>query len=299
MKILERDGNLVVCGVTDLDLAQTLDCGQCFRWEELPDGSFFGVALNRPCYLAMEGDELTFYNCTREEYDAYWEPYFDLGTDYTAVKEALCLDPVLKKAIDFAPGIRVLRQDSWEALCTFILSQNNNIKRIKGIVARLCETFGEPLAGGCYAFPTPQRLAALEPEDLAPLRCGFRARYVIDAARRVADGRVDLESLKTLPLQEAEESLMQILGVGIKVADCALLYGCGRTDCVPVDVWIRRAMEELFPGGLPDCARPYAGLSQQYLFHYVRLCPDALPQHLAQDSTGKKAHKPHRKEKEL
>lgn len=114
----------------------------------------------------MEGEELTFYNCTREEYDAYWEPYFDLGTDYTAVKEALCLDPVLKKAIDFAPGIRVLRQDSWEALCTFILSQNNNIKRIKGIVARLCETFGEPLAGGCYAFPTPQRLAALEPEDL-------------------------------------------------------------------------------------------------------------------------------------
>ena len=182
----------VVLRVSHFDLDKIAASGQCFRWEELPDGSFFGVALNRPCHLAMEGEELTFYNCTREEYDAYWEPYFDLGTDYTAVKEALCLDPVLKKAIDFAPGIRVLRQDSWEALCTFILSQNNNIKRSKGIVARLCETFGEPLAGGCYAFPTPQRLAALEPEDLAPLRCGFRARYVIDAARRVADGRVDL-----------------------------------------------------------------------------------------------------------
>lgn len=114
----------------------------------------------------------------------------------------------------------------------------------------------------------------------------------------MADGRVDLESLKTLPLQEAEESLMQILGVGIKVADCALLYGCGRTDCVP---WTcgSAGYGGAFPRRPADCARPYAGLAQQYLFHYVRLCPDALPQHLAQDSTGKKAHKPHRKEKEL
>lgn len=300
MEVLEQGTDIVLCGVTDLDLAQTLDCGQCFRWEQLPDGSFFGIVQDRPCHLAQSEGKLTFFNCTIQEYHTLWEPYFDLATDYAAVKQALCQDPTLKKATEFAPGIRVLRQDSWEALCTFILSQNNNIKRIKGIVQRLCETFGEPLGDGLFAFPTPQRLAALEPEDLAPLRCGFRARYVIDAARRVADGRVDLQCLKTLPLPEAEQHLMQIVGVGIKVADCALLYGCGRTDCVPVDVWIRRAMEELFPHGLPGCAQPYAGLAQQYLFHYVRLCPEALPQPLlpSVEPAEDPAQKPRRTRKE-
>ena len=270
MKILERDGNLVVCGVTDLDLAQTLDCGQCFRWEELPDGSFFGVALNRPCHLAMEGEELTFYNCPREEDDAYWEPYFDLGTDYTAVKEALCLDPVLKKAIDFAPGIRVLRQPFFETLCTFLISQNNNIARIRGIVERLCALAGEPVAYGRFSFPDPARLAGFSLQELAPLRAGWRSAYLLNAAQQVALGQISEEELRALPLEQARLRLQSLRGVGPKVADCVLLFGLGRWQAFPRDVWINRAMDTLFPRGIPVCCRSQAGIAQQYIFAYAR-----------------------------
>ncbi|MFR9191065.1 MAG: DNA-3-methyladenine glycosylase family protein, partial [Anaerotruncus massiliensis (ex Togo et al. 2019)] len=147
--------------------------------------------------------------------------------------------------------------------------------------------FGEPLGEGVHAFPSPERLAALEPDDLAPIRAGFRARYLVDAARKAASGEVDLPALAHLPLEEARGELRKITGVGAKVAECALLYGCGRVECVPIDVWVRRVLDRLYPDGLPACARGVEGLAQQYLFHAARTCPGFLPGEAAQSSDGR------------
>lgn len=259
------------------DLTQTLECGQCFRWDRLPDGSYTGVASGR--FLHISGEK--FPEILR---DPFWSHYFDFDLDYEKVRASLAeSDPVLAQAAQFAPGMRILNQEPWEALCSFIISQNNNIPRIKGIVARLCVAFGAKLEGagpdgaelegGAYAFPAPETLAALEEDDLAPVRCGFRARYLIDAARKVACGEINLEAVRRLPLAEARTKLMTIVGVGPKVADCALLYGLHRLDAFPMDVWMKRAMRELFPGREPESFGPYAGIAQQYIFHYSRMNP--------------------------
>ena len=250
------------------DLAATLTCGQCFRWREGEDGSFSGVAFGRTLTVSEE-------SAGQAAEDPLWRSYFDLDLDYGAIRRELsALSPELETAASFAPGIRILRQDPWEALCSFILSQNNNIPRIMGIVDRLCENFGERLPEGGFSFPEPERLAGLSVEDLAPLRCGFRARYVLDAARRVAGGELPLDEVAVLPLSEAREALQTIDGVGPKVAECALLYGMHRLDAFPLDVWMRRAMQTLFPGKSPDFFGPFAGIAQQYVFHYSRLHPE-------------------------
>lgn len=266
----------VLGGVRNFDLTQILECGQCFRWERVSEGAYEGIAFGRRCRVRQEGDTLLLIGVTEEEFERYWRDYFDLGTDYGSVKELLRTDPVMRRAIQYAPGLRVLRQEPWEALCSFIISQNNNVKRIRGIVSRLCAQFGGEIRGGGHAFPTPERLAVLDEEALAPLRCGFRARYILDAARQAACGAVDLDALRSLPLEEARSALRRIRGVGPKVAECALLYGLGRMECVPVDVWIARALDTLYPGGFPPEFRPVAGIAQQYLFHYARTCPGAL-----------------------
>ena len=278
--------HLVVSGLRCLDLRQTLDCGQAFRWSPLPDGRWTGVAGRRPLTLrADQGPDgavsLTLFHTTQSAYETFWRPYFDLDRDYAAILTAISGHPVLAQATAVAGGIRLLRQDPWEALCSFIISQNNNIPRIKGIIQRLCAAFGDPLESGgaepVYAFPAPERLAGLELPDLAGLRAGFRAKYILDAARQVSGGLVELSALSRLPLGEARASLMRIKGVGPKVADCALLFGAGRIEAFPADVWIKRAMKLLFNGRLPDCAIPYAGIVQQYIFHYartLRLCEE-------------------------
>ena len=167
-----------------------------------------------------------------------------------------------------------MRQDPYEALCTFIISQNNNIKRIKGIVGRLCESFGDEIEDGVYGFPTAERLAKLTPDDLAPLRAGFRNRYIIDSAKKVASGEVDLELCKTADYEAALAELMKITGVGVKVADCTLLFGMYRVEAFPIDVWMKRAMEKLFPGMTAADFGEYAGIAQQYIFHYSRMHPE-------------------------
>ena len=270
------ENHVIIPDFPDFDLAQTLDCGQAFRWKSLPDGSFLGVAGQKICQISRIGSDILLEGVSRSDFEGFWYDYFDLGRDYAAIRRRLAEDPVMARALAYAPGIRVLRQQPWEALASFIISQNNNIKRIKGIIDRLCETFGDPLPGGLFTFPGPERLAPLRPEDLAPLRAGFRARYLIDAAQKVSSGRVDLPSLEALPLDQARAQLLRITGVGGKVADCALLFGCGRIDCFPLDVWMKRVMAQLFPQGLPPAASGCAGIAQQYLFHYARTCPDAF-----------------------
>ena len=273
-------------------LSRTLDCGQCFGWEEDSQGVWHGVVADHAMTAWQEDDRLIIAYRSTEDLTARLYDYFDLGRDYRAIDRLLCLDERLETAAADARGIHILQQDPWEALCCFIFSQNNNIPRIKGIVKRFCAAFGTPLASPsgsewgleikadgqgaqkerqAYTFPSPQVLLGLRPDDLAPLRCGFRAKYLLDAAEKVCDGTVDLAALRTMDLEQAREQLQTIRGVGPKVAECVLLYGCGRMECFPVDVWIGRMMEKLFPDGLPEEYAPVAGMAQQYLFHYGRM----------------------------
>lgn len=261
--------DIIVEPVYHFCLDDILRCGQAFRWRMGEDGIWSGIAFGRLGRVSQRGDRLVFHNTPLSDFLSVWRRYFDLDRDYGALKARLCEDRRLARAVAYTPGMRVLRQEPWEALCSFILSQNNNIKRICGLVDRLCESFGQPVDGG-FAFPEPGRLAPLDVEDLAPVRAGFRAKYILDAARRVSDGRLDLDAVSRMPAEEARAALTSIHGVGAKVADCALLYGMNRVECFPQDVWIKRVMAAMFPGGLPAGLLPEAGLAQQYLFHYAR-----------------------------
>lgn len=270
------DSQIVISDVRDLDLEQTLDCGQSFRWEKQGDGSFSGVAFDKFVNISLDGTDMTIKNAVEADREL-WFDYFDLALDYGKIREDISkIHPVLKEAAKYAPGIRILRQDPYEALCTFIISQNNNIKRIKGIVGRLCESFGDEIDDGVYGFPSAERLAELTPDDLAPLRAGFRNRYIIDSAKKVASGEVDLELCKTADYETSRAELMKITGVGVKVADCTLLFGMHRVEAFPIDVWMKRAMEKLFPGMTAADFGEYAGIAQQYIFHYSRMHPEVF-----------------------
>lgn len=265
-----KDNNIYIYGVPEFDQPHTLDCGQAFRWVCNDNGIWSGVAFDR--YLELEklqDGTVVLYNTTAKDFENIWRDYFDLDRDYESIVKLLSQDETLKKACEYSFGIRILNQEPFETLCSFIISQNNNIKRIKGIIERLCENFGEN-KNGYYTFPTPEKIASLTLEDLAVLRSGFRAKYLLDAANKVVNGEVDLYNLKNLPLDEARQELMKIVGVGPKVADCCLLFSHRHTAAFPKDVWIKRAMEVLFQGELPKNAQNYAGIAQQYIFFYAR-----------------------------
>lgn len=257
-------GNDIILRQPDFDLGQTLDCGQAFRWEEI-SGGWQGFYKDSFLIITDEDKEenlFRFHDVSEEEFLTVWASYFDLDEDYGKLKKRFSSDGTLKEACAFAGGIRLLRQDSWEALCSFLISQNNNIPRIKGIIKRMCGLFG--------GFPTAERLASSSLDELAPLRSGFRAKYLLDAARKVSSGEVDLEELRKIPVEEARECLKKITGVGPKVAECALLYGLHRLEAFPVDVWIKRVLAEYYPDGFPEEFREVGGIAQQYLFHYIR-----------------------------
>lgn len=276
MDYIYKDGTMIVKNVTSLDLGETLDCGQSFRWRDNGDGSFTGVAYEKLVTVSIRDKDLHIENTTEQDFEKIWRNYFDLDLDYDSIRSSIGeIHPVLKEASAYAPGIRILRQEPWEALCTFIISQNNNIKRIKGIVDRLCTTFGNKIGDtDFYTFPKPETLAKLTPDDLAPLRAGFRNKYIIDASRKVATGEVDLEKCKNVPYDDARAELCKIKGVGNKVADCTLLFGMHRIEAFPIDVWMRRAMEKLFPNMTGEDFGEYAGIAQQYIFHYARMHPE-------------------------
>ena len=265
----EEGNDLYIGGISTLSLPDTLDCGQAFRWEAEEDG-WRGVIGKKVVRVSFANGTLIIRNSNLDEYETLWKDYFDLGRDYSAIISEMEKDETLKKAADACPGIRVLQQEPWETLCSFIISANNNIKRIKGIIERLCENFGEELEAGCFSFPSAEKLSELSIEDLAPLRAGFRAKYILDAAKKVAAKEVDLDSIYSISYEEGKAQLMKIKGVGEKVADCALLFGFGKIEAFPKDVWIKRAMAALFPEGLPSGLLPYAGIVQQYIFHYAR-----------------------------
>lgn len=260
--------NFIIPLPKTFDLSLCLDCGQAFRWQN--DGSKWrGIAYGKHITIEQTKTELIFYNCTEKDFNSIWKNYFDLDCDYEKIVSEYD-DDYLKQAVNEYNGIRILRQEPWEALCSFIISQNNNIPRIKGIIERLCEEFGDGEAGQ-KSFPTAEKLATLTIEDLAPLRAGFRAKYIIDAAQKVTSGEVDFEKIKNNPIDFGREELQKIKGVGAKVAECTLLYGFHKIEAFPVDVWVKRIMAEMYPNGLPECTKGTEGVAQQYLFHWRRM----------------------------
>lgn len=249
------------------DLNLILDCGQAFRWTQNGD-SWHGVAYGKPLTVSQRDGKIIF-DCNEDDYNTLWRKYFDLDTDYEKIVSSYD-DKYLTQAVNQYCGIRILHQEPWEALCSFIISANNNIPRIKGIIDRLCENFGEE-KDGCKLFPSANTLSSLTVEDLAPLRSGFRAKYIIDAAQKVTNGIVDLKKIDENPIEFGREELQKINGVGAKVAECTLLYGFHKLDAFPIDVWVKRIMAELYPDGLPKCTKGTEGIAQQYLFHWRRM----------------------------
>lgn len=270
--MIEYAGDTVILtGGDAFSPEKTFLCGQCFRFEAEAGGEFVGIARGRR--IRVGGDaERTVLSCGRAEFEAVWRGYFDAGNDYGRALRLIEGDAFLCAAEVFGRGIRILRQEPWEALCSFLISQCNNIPRIRRIISSLCVLFGEDIGGG-FAFPTPERLADLDEAALAPVRAGYRAAYLLAAARAVCDGSLDLAAMEKGVYETAElrERLMRQRGVGRKVADCVLLYGLGRPDAFPQDVWVKRALAARYPDGF-DAARfgAYAGIIQQYIFYYAR-----------------------------
>lgn len=261
-----------LCPEGELSPYKTFECGQCFRWNADENGGYVGVASGRAARVFTRGG-MACIECDEEDI-GFWREYLDMDTDYVKARESVMLGEYLTECAEYGRGIRILRQDKWEALCSFIISQCNNIPRIKSIVEKLCAMFGEAMEtpwGVKYSFPTASRVALLEEPELAPLRSGYRAAYIINAARAVASGDIDLEYAATLDGNEARKYLKSLNGVGDKVANCAVLFGLHRMDAFPVDVWIKRALKENLPAGFdPSTLGDYAGLAQQYMFFHAR-----------------------------
>lgn len=271
MEITFNDTGTVITSGGDFDIKKTFECGQCFRFD--PDGDgYTGTAFGRVLHLTQCGDTVTLCGVGKEDFKNIWEPFFDIDRDYSGLSHDMCTDDTLSRAYGYSRGIRILAQDPWETLCSFIISQNNNIPRIKKIIGLLCMNFGERIQGTqYYSFPSARRIADAGMEALDVIRSGFRSKYIYDAAVKVADGSIDLELLKTLPYEEAKSALMSIKGVGEKVANCVLLFSLGFYGAFPVDVWVKKVIIKYY-GDDFDSARfgKYAGIAQQYLFYYER-----------------------------
>lgn len=281
----ERNGrDLILYDTEDFDLLSTFECGQCFRWEHISEHEYIGIAYGKVLRIKKEDDKITFFDTSDDDFEKIWHNYFDFGKSYTEIKNKLSGDLVLAEAIAFGSGIRILNQEPFEALISFIISASNNIPRIKGIIDRLCRNFGEEIqymGESYFSFPAPERLAALTLDELSVIRAGFRDKYILSAAKLVASGELDLDTLKEATVNDAKARLMEISGVGNKVSDCVLLFGLGKCDSFPIDVWVKRIMEHCYFGGkaTPTTAisayaaehfGEYGGYAQQYLFYWAR-----------------------------
>lgn len=287
MKIYEEDKNLILVEPLDFDIEDILECGQCFHFQKVDDHEYYICARGKFLHIKqnMNDGKITLYDTCMDDYDKVWRDYFDMDTDYAEVKrKILSMDERLREAVKAKPGIRILRQDFFETLISFIISQNKQIPHIKQLVATISERYGTRVecADGTYSylFPDVYALNNVSVDELRECRVGFRAPYIKDAVSRVYSGDIDEETLSTMSVKDARNKLMTIYGVGEKVANCVLLFGLGRMDVFPVDVWMKRIMEFMYFGKdtkkeVIECFAcekygDYAGYAQQYLFHYGR-----------------------------
>ncbi|MGB4407199.1 MAG: DNA glycosylase [Sphaerochaeta sp.] len=244
-----------------VDLQATLFCGQCFGWQE--EGGVFQSVVNG---VLVQFKEESFLSTLAD--DSMLEHYFDMDGLYAEANEHLSLlDPKLSFAVRMFGGLHILNQDPFEVLICFILSQNNNIARIRQMYAKLAQTYGKAVNGTLYAFPLASEMKDATEEDFRKLGMGFRAPYLVDAIQKQAS---ILQQVPSLDFETALKLLMTIRGVGPKVGHCILLYGFHRMEAFPMDTWMQKVMITWYPGKDPTYFAPYAGIAQQYLFHYAR-----------------------------
>jgi N-glycosylase/DNA lyase len=281
--ITQEKDVVVISDVRDFDLVHTLECGQAFRWIKQQDGTYTGVVQGCVVNVGKKGRDIFIKNTNIEEFKKIWFHYFDLGRDYSEIKETISKDRHMKAAIAYAPGMRILNQDFYETLISFIISGNNNFVRIMGIVERLSNLSQQPLQinGKTYhAFPTPEIICEGGIEAIGSSRMGYRAPYVYGTSKTFLEEKICQNQFMKMDTDSAKKELMKFSGVGSKVADCVLLFSHTKLDVFPVDVWVKRVMETLYLGkdvGLSyinEYAREYfgelCGFAQQYLFYYAR-----------------------------
>lgn len=285
MRVYEEGNAVILEGVTDFDPKHIFECGQCFRWHRQEDGSYTGVAYGKVINVKRENDKIYLNNTNLKEFEEVWSNYFDLGTNYTDIKNTLkAMDEYLDKACDFGWGIRILKQDGWEMLISFIISANNRIPMIQRAIENLSREYGTFIqvyeGKEYYAFPTPEQLSHASQEDIRACQTGFRDKYIKSTVDRVMEDKEDVSGYKELETQMCIKELSKYSGVGPKVADCIALFGMEKLDTFPVDVWVKRVMQEFYVTdemSLPKI-RQYAvdkfsdlsGYAQQYLFYYAR-----------------------------
>ena len=262
--------------IDDLDLERIAGSGQCFRWEKDDTGAYRIIYRENCLQIRALENRIFKLSCSEDEYRNIWYDYFDLGEDYRSIRKRICKeeDPFLADACENGKGIRILRQDPWEMLISFIISQNKNIPAIKKSIELICKAAGqwrEKAGYTYYLFPTPEEILSLGDEVLAECRLGYRCRYVKAAAVDVAEGRLDLDHLRDESEETVMKALTSVCGVGEKVANCVSLFGLHHVDAFPVDVWIRRILQNEYPAGYPNKKySPYNGIYQQYMFYYYR-----------------------------
>lgn len=279
MKFKENEQGIYLYGEKSFNITHIFECGQCFRFKREEDGSYTLNACGRVINISRLENGFLFKNTNADDFLNIWVNYFDLERDYEKIKTEIAKDDIIKKAVDFGYGIRLLRQDPFETVISFIISQRNSIPKIKKVVALLCENFGKEIDFGGkkhYAFPTCDTLASLDVSDLAILKCGYRDKYIIDAAKKVKNGTVNLNKIGNLPYSEAKAELLKIYGVGSKVADCILLFAYGKYNSFPVDTWVKKVMlrynvaEKDIHSFCNEYFGENAGFAQQYLFYCER-----------------------------
>ncbi len=295
--IIEKDNSIIIEGVKDFNIKQILECGQCFRWEKISDTNYIVVAYRRVIEIVQKGENVTIYNTNLKDFEEIWKNYFDLDTDYSALKRELGKDETLRKSVEFGYGIRILNQDPFEMLISFIVSARNSIPAIMKTIKKMSERWGDELSykdNTYYAFPTPEQFKDATLEEIKETGASFRSKYIFDTISKVNAAIeaknndtlteelkiFDLEYIKALPTDECHIALQNFMGVGAKVADCIMLFSMEKKSAFPVDVWVKRAMIHFYVA--PDVSLnkirvfgrdkfgELSGLAQQYLFYYAR-----------------------------
>ena len=279
--ILELKDKIILKGIQDFHPEHIFECGQAFRWKKEDDGSYTTIAYGKVVNVEKIGEDIILNGTNLKDFYNVWYNYFDLDRDYGQIKAELSKDPILKEAISFGDGIRILNQDPFEMIISFIISANNGIPRIKNSIELISKQYGEKISEDYYSFPTAKALAAADPLDLREIcRVGFRDVRIVQTSGLIANGQIKFEEIFSATRDEGKELLMTLPGVGPKVSDCILLFAFNKDEAFPVDVWVKRVMEHFYLKEDTNVkligshgARVFgnlAGFAQQYLFYYAR-----------------------------
>lgn len=283
------EDKVILEGVKNFNIKQILECGQCFRWDKVGEMNYIIVAFGKVLEILQEEDKVTFLNTNKEDFEKIWFKYFDLDRDYDAIKAALSFDDTLKSSVEYGYGIRLINQEAFELLISFIISARNSIPSIKKTILKISQRWGNEIqykGNIYYTFPTPEMLKDATEDEIRETGASFRSKYIVDTVKNVnddlnnPDGTYNLERIISLSDDECHTALQAFKGVGAKVADCIMLFSMGKQSAFPVDIWVKRAMMHFYnaeEGSLNKIRifgrtkfGQYAGFAQQYLFYYAR-----------------------------